>query len=120
MVSGQVTIFVVVYKKRRKKSRRSVSLEFHNFLNDMEREKPIRSSVQQLQTATDNLTNLLGTGGFGAVYKGIFGNGVLVTVKVLNRSSVKRIEEQLKADLVITIGRIHGFNLVPLYGYCFL
>ncbi|KAM0963663.1 hypothetical protein PS1_023075 [Malus domestica] len=72
----------------------------------MEREKLIRSSAQQLQTATDNFTNLLGSGGFGAVYKGIFGNGVLVTVKVLNRSSVKRIEEQLKADLVITIGRI--------------
>ncbi|TQE05796.1 hypothetical protein C1H46_008615 [Malus baccata] len=66
----------------------------------MEREKLIRSSVQQLQTATDNFTNLLGSGGFGAVYKGIFGNGVLVTVKVLNRSSVKRIEEQLKAFMV--------------------
>ncbi|TQE03655.1 hypothetical protein C1H46_010786 [Malus baccata] len=34
-----------------------------------------------------------------SVYKGICGNGVLVAVKVLNGSSDKRIEEQLKAKL---------------------
>ncbi|XP_008223765.1 PREDICTED: rust resistance kinase Lr10-like isoform X2 [Prunus mume] len=88
------------------------------FLNDMEREKPIRFTSQHLRIATDNFTNLLGQGGFGAVYKGIFSNGTLVAVKVLYGSSDKRIEEQFMAE-VSTIGRIHHFNLVRLYGFCF-
>ncbi|KAJ0090882.1 hypothetical protein Patl1_14241 [Pistacia atlantica] len=33
------------------------------FLNDMEREKPIRFTSQKLRIATDDFTNLLGTGG---------------------------------------------------------
>ncbi|KAJ1418294.1 Protein kinase-like domain superfamily [Sesbania bispinosa] len=41
------------------------------FLNDidMEREKPIRFTDQQLRIATDNYSYKLGSGGFGAVYK---------------------------------------------------
>ncbi|XP_022756550.1 rust resistance kinase Lr10-like [Durio zibethinus] len=88
------------------------------FLNDMEREKPIRFTSQQLRIATDNFTNLLGSGGFGAVYKGIFSNGTMVAVKALHGASDKRIEEQFMAE-VSTIGRVHHFNLVRLYGFCF-
>ncbi|KAM2039598.1 hypothetical protein ACFX1T_013023 [Malus domestica] len=94
------------------------ALTMDNFLNDMEREKPIRFTSQQLRIATDNFTNLLGQGGFGAVYKGIFSNGTLVAVKVLYGSSDKRIKEQFMAE-VSTIGRTHHFNLVRLYGFCF-
>ncbi|CAJ1975896.1 unnamed protein product [Sphenostylis stenocarpa] len=88
------------------------------FLNDMEREKPIRFTNQQLRIATDNYSNLLGSGGFGTVYKGIFSNGTMVAVKVLRGTSDKKIEEQFMAE-VGTIGRIHHFNLVRLYGFCF-
>ncbi|KAG4949292.1 hypothetical protein JHK82_042499 [Glycine max] len=84
----------------------------------MEREKPIRFTDQQLRIATDNYSNLLGSGGFGTVYKGIFTNGTMVAVKVLRGSSDKKIEEQFMAE-VGTIGRIHHFNLVRLYGFCF-
>lgn len=94
------------------------TLTMDKFLNDMEREKPIRFTSQQLRIATDNFTNLLGAGGFGSVYKGIFSNGTIVAVKVLYGSSDKRIEEQFKAE-VSTIGRVHHFNLVRLYGFCF-
>ncbi|KAL4654677.1 hypothetical protein ACB092_01G397900 [Castanea dentata] len=88
------------------------------FLNNMEREKPIRFSSQRLTIATENFTNLLGSGGFGSVYKGIFINGVAVAVKVLNRNSDERIEDQFKAEMS-TIGRVHHFNLIRLYGFCF-
>ncbi|KAM1087621.1 hypothetical protein EV1_013110 [Malus domestica] len=83
----------------------------NKFLNDMKREKPVRFTSQQLRIATYNFTNLLGRGGFVAVYKGIFSNGTLVAVMVLNGSSDKRIEEQFMAE-VSTIGKIHHFNLV--------
>ncbi|XVF00338.1 hypothetical protein REPUB_Repub03eG0276500 [Reevesia pubescens] len=94
-----------------------LTLTMDKFLNDMEREKPIRFTSLQLRIATDNYTNLLGSGGCGAVYKGIFSNGTIVAVKVLNGTS-DRIEEQFMAE-VSTIGRVHHFNLVRLYGFCF-
>ncbi|KAK7329269.1 hypothetical protein VNO77_23424 [Canavalia gladiata] len=125
-VAVKVGILICVCRKRNQNDSRSASVDsqfltltMDKFLNDMEREKPIRFTGQQLRIATDNYSNLLGSGGFGAVYKGIFSNGTMVAVKVLRgRSSDKRIEEQFKAE-VGTIGRIHHFNLVRLYGFCF-
>ncbi|KAI5446092.1 hypothetical protein KIW84_014076 [Lathyrus oleraceus] len=95
-----------------------ITLTMDKFLNDMEREKPIRFTGQQLRIATDNYSNLLGSGGFGTVYKGVFSNGSMVAVKVLRGGSNKKIDEQFMAE-VGTIGRIHHFNLVRLYGFCF-
>jgi hypothetical protein len=97
---------------------RFLTLTMDKFLNDMEREKPIRFTSQQLRIATGNFTNLLGSGGFGLVYKGIFSNETKVAVKILHGSSDKSIEEQFMAE-VSTIGRLHHFNLVRLYGFCF-
>ncbi|KAK8351010.1 hypothetical protein V6Z12_A05G004400 [Gossypium hirsutum] len=96
----------------------SITLNMDKFLNEMEKEKPSRFTSQQLRIATDNFTNLLGSGGFGTVYKGIFSNGTMVAVKVLHGDSDKRIEEQFMAE-VSTIGRVHHVNLVRLYGFCF-
>jgi len=87
------------------------------FLNEMEREKPIGFTVEQLRIATDNYS-LLGSGGSGAVYKGSFSDGTSIAVKVLRGSSEKRIIEQFMAE-VATIGKVHHFNLVRLHGFCF-
>ncbi|GAB2295551.1 hypothetical protein Dimus_029714 [Dionaea muscipula] len=88
------------------------------FLSDIAREKPIRFSPQQLFGFTQNYSTVLGSGGFGVVYKGELPNGVLIAVKVLNNSSGKRMEEQFMAE-VGTIGRTYHINLVRLYGFCF-
>ncbi|KAL4654689.1 hypothetical protein ACB092_01G398600 [Castanea dentata] len=97
---------------------RFMTLTMDKFLNDMEREKPIKFTSLQLRTATENFTNFLGSGGFGTVYKGIFRNGSILAVKVLHGNSDKKIEDQFKAE-VSTIGRVHHFNLVRFYGFCF-
>nr|GEZ53857.1 rust resistance kinase Lr10-like [Tanacetum cinerariifolium] len=55
-------------------------------LNDMEREKPIRFTSQQLRKATYKFTIELGSCGFGTFYKGIFTNGTLVAVKIIKAS----------------------------------
>ncbi|KAI9072920.1 hypothetical protein K1719_011521 [Acacia pycnantha] len=88
------------------------------FLNDIESEKPIRFTSHQLIRATNNYSNMLGSGGFGSVYKGTSIDGSVVAVKVLRGGiSDKRMEEQFMAE-VGTIGRVHHFNLVRLIGFC--
>ncbi|KAG9456359.1 hypothetical protein H6P81_000867 [Aristolochia fimbriata] len=88
------------------------------FFRNMDRERPIRFSPQQLALYTSNYTQRLGSGGFGVVYAGEFPNGLKIAVKVLNRSLEERVKEQFMAE-VSTIGRIHHINLVRLYGFCF-
>ena len=121
MIAITVGIVIVVCRKGSssvKLDERFMTLTIDKFLSEMEREKPTRFTSQQLRIATDNFTNLLGSGGFGKVYKGIFSNGSIVAVKVLYRNADKKIEEQFKAE-VSTIGRVHHFSLVRLYGFCF-
>jgi len=89
-----------------------------NILKHMEREKPIRFTGEQLRIATDDYSISLGSGGFGEVYKGNLSDGTTVAVKVLRANSDKRIKEQFVAE-VGTIGKVHHFNLVKLYGFCF-
>ncbi|OVA16305.1 Protein kinase domain [Macleaya cordata] len=88
------------------------------FLHDMAREKSIRFTAQELHSFTMNYSTRLGSGGFGVVYQGQFPNGIKIAVKVLSKSSDKRVEEQFMAE-VGTIGRTYHINLVRLYGFCF-
>ncbi|KAK3002123.1 hypothetical protein RJ639_022215 [Escallonia herrerae] len=118
----KIVILVVVCLKRAEARSSSVGPDsgfmpptMLKFLGDMEREKTISFTSQQLAIATDNFKHLLGSGGFGSVYKGVFSNGTMVAVKVLNGTSDKRIEEQFKAE-VSTLGRTYHVNLVRLYG----
>ncbi|XVF47685.1 hypothetical protein PTKIN_Ptkin03bG0130600 [Pterospermum kingtungense] len=78
-------------------------------------------SLSDLPLSSSTLQPIIsptGSGGFGVVYKGNFPNGIMVAVKVLYGTSDKRIDEQFMAE-VSTIGRVHHFNLVRLYGFCF-
>lgn len=88
------------------------------FLSNMAREKPIRFSPEQLAGFTENYSTVLGSGGFGVVFKGQFPNGAQVAVKVLNGELNKQVEEQFMAE-VSTMGRTYHINLVRLYGFCF-
>ncbi|GMN52038.1 hypothetical protein TIFTF001_021181 [Ficus carica] len=89
------------------------------FLSKIAREKPVRFSSAQLEEFTDNFSSILGSGGFGVVYKGLLPNGVHLAVKKLPSKNLdKRIEEQFMAE-VGTLGRTYHINLVRLYGFCF-
>ncbi|KAK9912653.1 hypothetical protein M0R45_036505 [Rubus argutus] len=89
------------------------------FLSNMAREKPRAYSAKQIAEFTNSYSNILGSGGFGVVYKGLLENGVQVAVKVLtNNNRAKIVEEQFMAE-VGSLGRTYHVNLVRLYGFCF-
>ncbi|XP_052206838.1 G-type lectin S-receptor-like serine/threonine-protein kinase At4g27290 [Diospyros lotus] len=71
-----------------------------------------------LTSATDNfsLSNKLGEGGFGSVYKGILEEGQEIAVKRLSSSSTQGLDE-FKNE-VICIAKLQHRNLVKLLGCC--
>ncbi|MED6185294.1 Proline-rich receptor-like protein kinase perk8 [Stylosanthes scabra] len=75
-------------------------------------------TYEELIQATDGFSpkNLLGEGGFGAVYKGILFDGRVVAVKQLKIGGGQG-EREFRAE-VETISRVHHRHLVSLVGYC--
>ncbi|XP_071725862.1 G-type lectin S-receptor-like serine/threonine-protein kinase At4g27290 isoform X2 [Rutidosis leptorrhynchoides] len=67
-------------------------------------------------TASFSTENILGQGGFGAVYKGVLEDGLEIAVKRLCTTSNQGIEE-FKNE-VICISRLQHRNLVKLLGCC--
>ncbi|KAJ7544670.1 hypothetical protein O6H91_09G088700 [Diphasiastrum complanatum] len=72
-------------------------------------------NYKEMQTATRNFSETLGSGGFGSVYKGVIPDFGPVAVKKLDK--LHQGEKEFKAE-VETIGSIHHMNLVRLYGFC--
>ncbi|PON80520.1 Serine/threonine protein kinase [Parasponia andersonii] len=70
---------------------------------------------RDLQNATKNFSEKLGSGGFGSVFKGVLADSTVVAVKKLE--SVSQGEKQFRAE-VSTIGTIQHVNLVQLRGFC--
>ncbi|KAL6208257.1 hypothetical protein ACLB2K_019208 [Fragaria x ananassa] len=77
---------------------------------------PKRFDFEELEVATDDFKTLIGSGGFGAVYKGILPDKTVVAVKKITNVGV-----QGKKDFcteIAVIGNIHHANLVRLKGFC--
>ncbi|OVA09482.1 Protein kinase domain [Macleaya cordata] len=77
---------------------------------------PVNFSYRDLQNATSHFSELLGTGGFGSVFKGSFGDETLIAVKKLERI-LPHGEKEFITE-VNTIGSMHHMNLVRLIGFC--
>ncbi|KAJ8773192.1 hypothetical protein K2173_028369 [Erythroxylum novogranatense] len=77
---------------------------------------PINFSYRDLQIRTWNFSQLLGTGGFGSVYKGSLADGTLIAVKKLDKV-LPHGEREFITEVNI-IGSMHHLNLVRLCGYC--
>ncbi|GAU31586.1 hypothetical protein TSUD_54090 [Trifolium subterraneum] len=75
-------------------------------------------TLRQIKTATNNfaISNKIGEGGFGPVYKGCLSNGTLIAVKQLSSKS-----RQGNREFLNEIGMISALQhpyLVKLYGCC--
>ncbi|KAM0889906.1 hypothetical protein ACQ4PT_027425 [Festuca glaucescens] len=106
---GPAVILIVRRRRRYAELREDWEAEFG----------PHRFSYKDLFRATEGFKNknLVGTGGFGKVYKGL-----LPTSKV--EVAVKKLSHELKQGMkefvseVASIGRLRHRNLVQLLGYC--
>ncbi|KAG4143990.1 hypothetical protein ERO13_D05G008200v2 [Gossypium hirsutum] len=76
-------------------------------------------TFRELQLATNNFSskNLLGSGGFGNVYKGKLVEGTLVAVKRLKDLTGSFGELQFRTELEMISLAVHR-NLLRLIGYC--
>ncbi|XP_058089556.1 G-type lectin S-receptor-like serine/threonine-protein kinase At5g35370 [Magnolia sinica] len=76
---------------------------------------PVKFKYEELETATDHFTTLIGSGGFGAVYKGTLPDKTLVAVKKINNAGVQG-KKEFYTEIAI-IGKIRHANLVKLRGF---
>ncbi|KAK6120340.1 hypothetical protein DH2020_046031 [Rehmannia glutinosa] len=80
---------------------------------------PHRFMYKDLYIATKGFKDkeLLGTGGFGKVYRGVMPNSrIEVAVKRVSHESRQGMKEFVAE--IVSIGRMRHRNLVPLLGYC--
>lgn len=101
-------LYVTVHRKRSLKRAQKDSLIVSG--------APMNFTYRDLQSRTSHFSELLGTGGFGSVYKGTLGDGTLIAVKKLDRI-LPHGEREFITE-VNTIGSMHHMNLVRLCGYC--
>ncbi|KAF8033339.1 hypothetical protein BT93_D2064 [Corymbia citriodora subsp. variegata] len=106
-------IWSAVYVMRRKR-------KFAEVLEDWERDYgPHRFNYKDLYIATKGFRNqeLLGTGGFGRVYRGILPtSNIEIAVKRVSHESRQGMREFVAE--ILSIGRLRHHNIVSLLGYC--
>ncbi|KAG9152456.1 hypothetical protein Leryth_025782 [Lithospermum erythrorhizon] len=118
VVLGVCLLAFIIFQWRNKR-RRSLAGDTH--ISDIRGEgnSEVRVfSYKEIEAATEkfSITNKLGEGGFGPVFKGKLQNGQLVAVKRLSRSSGQGLEE-FKNE-VLLISKLQHKNLVNLIGFC--
>ncbi|KAJ7956179.1 Lectin receptor kinase [Quillaja saponaria] len=79
---------------------------------------PHRFSYEELSQATNGFSKeqLLGSGGFGKVYKATLPNNTEVAVKCVNHDSKQGLREFMAE--ISSMGRLQHKNLVQLRGWC--
>nr|GMD44124.1 probable L-type lectin-domain containing receptor kinase S.5 [Ipomoea batatas] len=114
-------LFVTARMRRRRRKKRIGRQEDIEMLTRNAANVPKFFRFRQLAKATKNFSkeNLVGSGGFGSVYRGVLSGDqppTTVAVKRINATSHQGEREYLAE--ICTIGRLRHKNLVQLQGWC--
>ncbi|KAK6927021.1 Serine-threonine/tyrosine-protein kinase, catalytic domain [Dillenia turbinata] len=111
---GTVIVLIIGYAYTR------WTKKFEELREDWEREYgPRRFCYKDLYKATKGFRDreLLGSGGFGKVYRGVLPSSkVEVAVKIISHGSHQGLREFVAE--IVSMGRLRHRNLVQLLGYC--
>ncbi|XP_045800233.1 G-type lectin S-receptor-like serine/threonine-protein kinase SD2-5 isoform X1 [Trifolium pratense] len=114
VISLLLFVGVRYYRKKKRLPESPRESEEDNFLENLTG-MPIRYRYKDLEVATNNFSEKLGSGGFGSVYKGVLPDGTQLAVKQLE--GIGQGKKEFRAEVSI-IGSIHHLNLVRLKGFC--
>ncbi|XP_057516306.1 G-type lectin S-receptor-like serine/threonine-protein kinase At4g03230 isoform X3 [Amaranthus tricolor] len=115
-IAGALAIVLICGILLKRRGRELGSVEFKG--NDSEGIDVPFFVWESILAATNNFSdsNMLGKGGFGAVYEGMLPDGKRVAVKRLSSVSVQGVEE-FRTEVEL-IAKLQHRNLVRLLGYC--
>uniref|UniRef100_A0A6N2NAZ6 Protein kinase domain-containing protein n=1 Tax=Salix viminalis TaxID=40686 RepID=A0A6N2NAZ6_SALVM len=100
---------------RRRKQREKERVET---VDEIESAESLQFAFNTIRDATEEFSekNMLGQGGFGAVYKGVLPSGQEIAVKRLSKDSGQG-DLEFKNE-VLLVAKLHHRNLVRLLGFC--
>ncbi|XP_057831859.2 wall-associated receptor kinase 5 isoform X2 [Cryptomeria japonica] len=77
-------------------------------------------SLDEVEKATDNFSPslIMGSGGYGKVYKGTLSNGILVAIKMANSKQIDSKEINDFINEIVILNQINHKNVVKLLGCC--
>ncbi|KAI5393057.1 cysteine-rich receptor-like protein kinase 44 isoform X1 [Lathyrus oleraceus] len=114
-----VFIFLCIYFKKRKSKKKFEEVKEEEYQDDkIEIFEPLQFNFNTISNATNDffVSNKLGEGGFGVVYKGRLSSGQEIAAKRLSRDSGQG-DSEFKNE-VLLVAKLQHRNLVRLLGFC--
>eukprot|EP01018_Ginkgo_biloba_P012990 Gb_37088 [translate_table: standard] len=108
IIAGATAAYFLMSKYR-------ILKEAERYGKEMLSGRPKKFTYAELETATNNFSQIVGKGGFGTVYKGFLPDFTPIAVKKIDR--VTEGEDEFWAEVTI-VCRIHHLNLVRMFGFC--
>ncbi|XP_058725202.1 cysteine-rich receptor-like protein kinase 10 isoform X2 [Vicia villosa] len=118
-IVGLVFILICIYFKLRKSKKKFEEVKEEEYQDDtIEISEPLQFNFNTISNATNDffISNKLGEGGFGVVYKGRLSNGQEIAAKRLSRDSGQG-DSEFKNE-VLLVAKLQHRNLVRLLGFC--